>query len=57
MTLDERLDIAAEHMQRMSALAQALEQILPIFTDCLRHIQAGPDCASCVTCPFTEVVR
>lgn len=35
MTLDERLDIAAEHMQRMSALAQALEQTLPIFADCL----------------------
>ena len=35
MTLDERFDIAAEHMQRMSALAQAIEQTLPIFTDCL----------------------
>ena len=35
MTLDERLDIAAKHMQRMSALAQALEHTLPIFADCL----------------------
>ena len=57
MTLDERFDIATEHTQRMSALAQALEQTLPIFADCLQHIQGGPDCASCVTCPFTEIVR
>lgn len=35
MTLDERFDIAAEHMQRMSALAQPLEHTLPIFADCL----------------------
>lgn len=57
MTLVERFDIAAEHMQRMSALAQALEHILPIFTDCLQHMQSGPDCAACGNCPFTEAVR
>ena len=43
MTMDERFDIAAEHMQRMSALAQAIEQALPILTDCL---QRGPECAA-----------
>lgn len=57
MTLDERFDIAAEHMQRMSALAQPLEHTLPIFADCLRHMQSGPDCAACGSCPFTEAVR
>ena len=46
MTLVERFDIAAEHMQRMSALAQTLEHTLPIFTDCLQHMQSGPDCAA-----------
>ena len=57
MTLDERFDIAAEHMQRMSALAQAIEQTLPIFADCLQHLQGRPDCAVCGSCPFTEAVR
>ena len=57
MTLDERFDIAAEHMQRMSALAQVLEHTLPIFADCLQHMQGGPDCTACDTCPFTEAVR
>lgn len=57
MTLVERFDIAAEHMQRMSALAQALEHTLPIFADYLQHMQSGPDCAACGSCPFTEAVR
>ena len=57
MTLDERFDIAAEHMQRISALAQVLEQTLPVFSDYLRHMQGGLDCAACSDCPFTEAVR
>ena len=57
MTLEERFDIAAEHMQRMSALAQNLDRLLPVYAGCLQHIQDGPECAACDTCPFTEAVR
>ena len=57
MTLDERYDIAAELMQRMSTLAQTLDQVLPIYADSLRHMQDGSGCMACNVCPLTEAAN
>ena len=55
MNLEERFEIAAEQLQRVSELAQTLDRLLPIYAGCLQHLDQGTECA-CATCPFTEPV-
>ena len=56
MNVEERFEIAAEQLQRVSELAQTLDRLLPIYAGCLQHLDQGTECA-CATCPFTEPVE